>query len=150
MKFNIAEGDVLHSPNGSWTIECHADSKNMTLSKPASIHPTETISPCVLGSHRETFTHPTGCAVNGSLNFAFSLSVSHSPPPPPLTALFSWLEMKVNHHILTWPVPQHHSQHSRRAFCNRLTSEFNVVCFHLRYMCLQICLLGCVCLEFHM
>lgn len=81
MKFNIAGGDILHSPGGSRTIECHADSKNMILSKPASIRPpTELISPRVLGSHRETFIHPTDCAVNGSPNSAaFSLSVSRSP-----------------------------------------------------------------------
>lgn len=80
MKFNIAGGDVLHSPGRSWTIECHADSKNTISSKPASISPpTEPISPCVLGSHRETFIHSTGCAVNGSPNSAFSLSASRSP-----------------------------------------------------------------------
>lgn len=88
MKFNIAGGDVLHSPGGSWTKECHADSKNMILSKPASIRPpTEPISPCVLGSHRETFVHPTGCAVNGSPNSAFFLFQSAARPPP-LTPLF--------------------------------------------------------------
>lgn len=80
IEFNITGGDILHSPGGSRTIECHADSKYMILSKPASIRPpTEPISPRVLGSHRETFKHPTGCAVNGSPTSAFSLSVCHSP-----------------------------------------------------------------------
>lgn len=79
-KFNNAGGDILHSPGGSRTTECHADSKYMILSKPASIRPpTEPISPRVLGSHRETFKHPTGCAVNGSPTSAFSLSVCRSP-----------------------------------------------------------------------
>lgn len=38
----------------------------------------------------------------------------------------------------------HHSLHSRRAFCNQLTSESLTVCtlMRWRYMCLQICLLG--------
>lgn len=67
MKLNIV-GDILHNPGGLWTIVCHADSKNRNLTKRASISPpTEIISLSVLGSHKETFTHPTGCVVNGGL-----------------------------------------------------------------------------------
>lgn len=103
-KFNIAGGGILHSPCAALTMERHAGSKNMILSKPASIcPPTEPISPCVLGSHREMFIHLTFYAVNGSPNFAFSPSTHSSAPS--FIPLFSWLEMKVNHHILTCSVP---------------------------------------------
>lgn len=99
----------------------------MILSKPVSIRPPpEPISPSVLGSNRETFSHPTGCAINGSLNSASSPSASR-PPPPPLTPLFSWHgdEGESPHPNLIGA--SHHSQHSRRAFCNRLTFESHVV-----------------------
>lgn len=103
-KFNIAGGGILHSPCAALTMKRHAGSKNMILSKPASIcPPTEPISPCVLGSHREMFIHLTFYAVNGSLDFAFSPSTHSSAPS--FIPLFSWLEMKVNHHILTCLVP---------------------------------------------
>lgn len=125
MKFNTAGGDILHSPGGSWTIECHADSKNMILSKPASIRsPTEPISPCVLGSHRETFKHPTGCAVNGSPNSAFSLSVSRSP-----SSSYSFIQLAGDEGESPHPnliSASHNSQHGGLSVID-LTSESSVV-----------------------
>lgn len=115
--------DILHSP-GSWTIECHADSKNMILSKPASTRsPPEPVSPRVLDSDRGTVIHPIGRAVNGSPN----LALYFSPMLPLLLLLLysvGWAEGES-------PLPNligatHHTQHSWRAFCNQLTSESHV------------------------
>lgn len=67
MKLNIV-GDIVQNPGGLRTIERHTDSKNRNLGGQASINPpTEIISLSVLGSHKEMFTHPTGCVVNGGL-----------------------------------------------------------------------------------
>lgn len=106
----------MHNPGELWTMECHADSKNMNLSKCASISPpTETIFPSVLVPHRETFIQPIGCAVNGSTNYAFSLSV------PLLLLLFlQEFEGKNPNQICS----SHPSQH-RRDPCNLLNSEFH-------------------------
>lgn len=125
MKFNVAGGGVLHNPGGLWTMECHADSKNMNLSESASISPpTETVSRSVLGSHREAFIHPTGCAVNGSPNSAFSLSVSHSPSSSYSFIQLAREEVESPHpHLIC---ASHHSQH-RRALCNLLNSESHAV-----------------------
>lgn len=101
----------------------------MVLRKPSSIHPpTESISPCVLGSHKDTFRHPTSWNVNTSSNSPSSLSASRSPPPPPL--LFSWMEMKVNHCFLTRSVPRTRANTvgwGGGAFCNKLICECHVV-----------------------
>ena len=64
----------------------------------------------------------------GAEDSAFSLSAGRSPPlPPPLAALFRWLWMKGESPHPNLIGASHHTQHSRRAFCNRLTSESRVV-----------------------
>lgn len=111
----------MHNPGELWTMECHADSKNMNLSKRASISPpTETIFPSVLVPHSETFIHPTGCAVNWSPNYAFSLSV-----PLLFLPFFSGVLREEAESLHPNQIYSSHPHQHRRDPCNLLDSEFH-------------------------